>query len=88
MKDVIGFVRPLFNNAIIGNVEYTPEKAEEDIANNRVDLVAFGRAYIPNPDLVSRIANDYPLATSTPEHWFGGDAKGYTDYPTYEESTK
>jgi 2,4-dienoyl-CoA reductase-like NADH-dependent reductase (Old Yellow Enzyme family) len=45
------------------------------------DLVAFGRAYIANPDLVERIANGAPLATPNAAGWYGGDSAGYIDYP-------
>jgi len=43
--------------------------------------VSFGRAYIANPDLVERFRRGAPL--NTPDHgtFFGGGAKGYTDYP-------
>ncbi|GAB4396268.1 MAG: alkene reductase [Rhodoferax sp.] len=46
------------------------------------DLVSFGRAFIANPDLVSRLRKGKPLATSDRKTWYGGGAHGYTDYPT------
>lgn len=46
------------------------------------DLVAFGRPYIGNPDLVERLRAGAPLAESDRSTWYGGGAKGYTDYPT------
>ena len=45
------------------------------------DLVAFGRHYLGNPDLVARIRLGIPLARSENKTWYGGGAKGYTDYP-------
>ncbi len=46
------------------------------------DLVAFGRPYIGNPDLVERLKAGAPLAESDRSTWYGGGAKGYTDYPS------
>ena len=46
------------------------------------DLVAFGKAYIANPDLVSRLRTDAPLNTPDAATFYGGGATGYTDYPT------
>jgi len=43
--------------------------------------VAFGRPFIANPDLVRRLREDAPLNTPDPATFYGGGAKGYTDYP-------
>lgn len=45
------------------------------------DLMAFGRAYIANPDLVARLQAGGPYAEADPTRYYGGDARGYTDYP-------
>ncbi|MDI1340226.1 alkene reductase [Polaromonas sp.] len=45
------------------------------------DLVAFGRPYIANPDLVRRLREGAPLNTPDKTTFYGGGAKGYTDYP-------
>lgn len=45
------------------------------------DLVAFGRPFISNPDLVERLRKGKPFAESDRTTWYGGGAKGYTDYP-------
>jgi N-ethylmaleimide reductase len=47
-----------------------------------VDLVAFGRPFIGNPDLVERLRKGKALVESDHSTWYGGGAKGYTDYPT------
>ena len=49
---------------------------------NGADLVAFGRPFIANPDLVRRLREDAPLNTPDRATFYGGGAKGYTDYPT------
>ncbi|HIP29955.1 MAG TPA: hypothetical protein EYG93_03610 [Sulfurospirillum arcachonense] len=55
------------------------------INKDLVDIVAFGRYYIPNPDLVERFKNGYPLAEIKDSHTlFGGrDEVGFTDYLNY-----
>ena len=45
------------------------------------DLVAFGQAYIANPDLVERFAQHYPLAEADWDTYYQGGSKGYADYP-------
>jgi N-ethylmaleimide reductase len=45
------------------------------------DLVAFGRPFIANPDLVRRLKQDAPLNPLDKDTLYGGGAKGYTDYP-------
>jgi N-ethylmaleimide reductase len=48
---------------------------------HEADLVAFGRAYISNPDLVERLRTGGPLNAWDKTTFYGGGAKGYTDYP-------
>jgi N-ethylmaleimide reductase len=59
-----------------------PEKAEALIEKGLIDAVAFGRAYIANPDLVARLQRKAELNPQRPESFYGGGAEGYTDYPT------
>ncbi|KAI8614511.1 hypothetical protein BC830DRAFT_1065435 [Chytriomyces sp. MP71] len=66
---------------------YTCESAEEAVASARADLVGFGRDFITNPDLVSRLSRGLPVtqdADALTGH-YGGGPKKYTDYPTWEE---
>jgi 2,4-dienoyl-CoA reductase-like NADH-dependent reductase (Old Yellow Enzyme family) len=58
-------------------------RAEATLGEGLADLIAFGRPYIANPDLVERMQNDWPLAEREPATVYGGGAEGYTDYPTY-----
>ena len=53
-----------------------------------VDLVAFGRAFIANPDLVSRFAIGAPLAMPSRQTFYAGGATGYTDYLTLAEGAE
>ena len=75
-------VRARFHGPIVGAGAYTPEKAENLIAKGLIDAVAFGRDYIANPDLVERLQRKAELNPQRPESFYGGDAEGYTDYPT------
>ena len=74
--------RAVFPNALIGNVGYTQESAEERVASSDADLIAFGRPYITNPDLVERFERGLPLAPSDDNsHWYTFGPEGYADYP-------
>jgi N-ethylmaleimide reductase len=77
--------RPLWKGVLIGAGGFTGEPAEAAIKAGHADAIAFGRYFISNPDLPRRLQNGWPL---TPYHrptFYGGDAKGYTDYPAYDE---
>ncbi|ELI8004788.1 alkene reductase [Yersinia enterocolitica] len=74
-------VRARFKGVIIGAGAYTAEKAESLIEKGFIDAVAFGRSYISNPDLVERLQQNAPLNEPDGETFYGGGAKGYTDYP-------
>lgn len=79
-----------FREAYVGTLilagMYTKDEGELDIREDLTDLVAFGRPFISNPDLVERLKNDWPLTTADPSTFYGGDHVGYTDYPVYETS--
>ncbi len=81
-------IRKHWDGIIMCNVGLTKEIAEGLIRSGAADMACFGRLYISNPDLPERFANDWPLADPAPyETWWGHTgAKGYTDFPTYEET--
>jgi N-ethylmaleimide reductase len=66
------------------NNGYDKALAEKSVAGG-ADLVAFGRPYIANPDLVERLKAGAPLNTPDKTTFYGGGAKGYTDYPSLAE---
>lgn len=74
-------VRARFQGVIVGAGAYTAEKAEDLIEKGFIDAVAFGRSYISNPDLVARLQQQAPLNEPDGDTFYGGGAKGYTDYP-------
>ncbi len=67
------------------NNGYDAGLADKALAHG-ADLVAFGRPYIANPDLVERLRRDAPLNAPDKATFYGGGAKGYTDYPPLEQS--
>lgn len=74
--------RPLFNGVLIGNCGYDKDTAEAAIAAKQADMIAFGRPWITNPDLPERFKHNAPLTPADDmTHWYGGGAKGYSDYP-------
>lgn len=79
--------RAVFDSPLMGNCGYTQETAEKAIAEGDADLIAFGRPYISNPDLVQRFAENLPLNPPAEQNvWYSFDQKGYTDFPIYAES--
>ena len=68
------------------NADYDGASAEAAIASGDADAVAFGRAYIANPDLLDRLAAGAALNTPDPHSFYGGDEHGYTDYPALADS--
>lgn len=79
-------LRPLFNGKIIAAGGFEKETAEEIIARGDADLVAFGRHFAANPDLVKRFRHGWPLNAHDRSTFYGGDASGYVDYPFYAEA--
>lgn len=78
------YFRSVYNGTIISAGGYDRELANATIAAGDADLIAFGRLYIANPDLVERFALDAPLNPYDRSTFYGGTEKGYTDYPTLE----
>jgi len=79
--------RTTFHGPIMGNCGYTAESAEAAIANGAADLIAFGRPYLSNPDLVERFANGWQLnPPAEMRAWSAPTAEGYTDFPFHPKS--
>ena len=72
------------HGAWIVNNGYTRSMAVDAVASGTADMVAFGRPFISNPDLVSRLRLDAPLAALDADTLYGGGAAGYTDYPALD----
>ena len=63
--------------------DFTKDTAERAIQKGDADLIAFGRDFIANPDLVERLKNDWPLAERNRTHWYSQGPDGLIDYPVY-----
>ena len=74
-------LRKLWSGAWIVNNGYTRQMALDAVATGRAEAVAFGKAFISNPDLTRRLREDLPLAALDQKTMYGGGAEGYTDYP-------
>ncbi|PXX98075.1 alkene reductase [Marinifilum breve] len=77
-------LRQVFRGALIYAGHYTKEKAEDALAKGWADMIGFGSDFIANPDLPYRLENDLKLNQGDKDTYFGGSAKGYTDYPSYK----
>lgn len=73
--------RKKFDGVFISAGGYTPETAERALELGMADAIAFGRLYIANPDLPERIYRNLPLNKYNRSTFYGGNEKGYTDYP-------
>jgi N-ethylmaleimide reductase len=74
-------LRSRFPGSWMVNNGYSRALAIDTVANGKADLVAFGRPFICNPDLVRRLREDAPLNELRADKLYGGGAEGYTDYP-------
>ncbi|KDO22798.1 hypothetical protein SPRG_11557 [Saprolegnia parasitica CBS 223.65] len=79
--------RKHYKGVLVGNQSYTRDEANEAIATGKLDAVAFGAAYVANPDLVARFQKNAPLNEGNPKTYFAQGDEGYNDYPLLEEST-
>jgi N-ethylmaleimide reductase len=77
-------LRKRFDGAYIANNGYDFELADKVLSANQADLIAFGKLFIANPDLVERLKRGAPLNAPDKATFYGGGAKGYTDYPALE----
>ncbi|WP_019506340.1 alkene reductase [Pleurocapsa sp. PCC 7319] len=80
-------IKKVYDGTLMGNCGYDRTDAEKAIASGDADLIAFGRPYISNPDLVARFVNNWELNPDADQSvWYSFDAEGYTNFPTYQES--
>lgn len=74
-------IRSVFKGPIIAAGGFERDSAEQIVDGGDADLVAFGRHFAANPDLVDRLRRDLPLSRHDRDTFYGGDERGYTDYP-------
>ena len=82
MADVMPVARAHYKGVLVGNMGYSSEEAESAIQAGLLDAVAFGTAFVANPDLPARVKAGAPLNVPDASTFYTPGAKGYTDYPT------
>lgn len=76
--------RPKYYGNLMINANFDQESGNKVIEEGNADLVAFGKLFISNPDLVERFAMNAPMADWDEDTFYTQGEKGYTDYPTYQ----
>jgi N-ethylmaleimide reductase len=79
--DVPALIRANYRGTLMLNQDYDRDSANAAIGAGSADLVSFGKLFIANPDLPERFRASAPLNVPDPSSFYGGDARGYTDYP-------
>jgi N-ethylmaleimide reductase len=79
---MIDLMRKRYHGKLIVAGGFDRDMAEKWLREGRADLIAFGRKFLANPDLPQRLRRGETLNREDPETYYGGGAKGYTDYPT------
>lgn len=74
-------LRRAFRGLYMANGDYDMARGHAALASGTADLIAYGIPFIANPDLPARFASNMPLARADPATFYGGDERGYTDYP-------
>ena len=84
-QDPLDLVNENWTGPLIFNRGLTLESAQAVLAAGKADAASFGYLFIGNPDLVERLRANAPLTVADPRAYYGGGARGYTDFPTLEE---
>jgi N-ethylmaleimide reductase len=72
----------MWRSALIANKAYDLARANAVLQNGAADLISFATLFIANPDLPERFRRCAPFNAAERKTYYGGSAKGYTDYPT------
>ncbi|MHA7944230.1 alkene reductase [Formosa sp. 3Alg 14/1] len=85
VSEIAKHFRPLYNGTLMINNEFDKEKGNKVLEDGDADLVAYGKLFISNPDLVERFEQDVDLAEWDEDTFYTTGEKGYTDYPKATE---
>jgi N-ethylmaleimide reductase len=85
-KDVMAAFGTLTTHTLIANAGYTKETAEAELQKGIAKIISFGAPFIANPDLVKRFELNAELNTPERSTFYGGDEKGYIDYPFLDQA--
>src|SRR5258708_10207725 len=80
-------IRKKYKGTLIVAGGFQADTAEQWLQQGKADLIAFGRKFIANPDLPERFRRRTALNPDDPSTYYGGGAKGYTDYPTLAQES-
>ncbi|MDN3618889.1 alkene reductase [Polaribacter undariae] len=81
VTEIAKHFRPLYNGTLMINTSFDKEKGNKVLEDGNADIVAYGKPFISNPDLVERFENNLELAEWDQDTFYTQGAKGYTDYP-------
>jgi len=81
VENIAEHFRPIYNGTLIINAGFDEEKGNKVLSEGKADLVAFGKLYVSNPDLVERFEMNIDLAEWNEETFYTPGKEGYTDYP-------
>lgn len=82
--DVLGTMRPLFDGPMMAVKGYSRADAAAAISAGQFDMIAYGQAYMANPDLAERFKYGWPLNVPKPDYYYTQGVEGFSDYPTYQ----
>lgn len=88
LKQVTPHFRHIYKGTLITNGGFSKKTANKALSEGTADLIAFGRAFISNPDLPERFAIDYPLSDWDETTFYTRGPEGYVDYPLMNTSNK
>ena len=77
--------RPMWSGVLLTAGNFASASAQSAVADGHADAIAFGRYFISNPDLPRRLQYGYQLTPYNRATFYGGEEKGYTDYPAHDE---
>jgi N-ethylmaleimide reductase len=81
VQNIAKHFRPLYNGTLMINSNFDQEKGNKVLEDGNADLVAFGKPYVSNSNLVARFENNLALADWDQDTFYTSGAEGYTDYP-------
>ncbi len=83
IQNIAEHYRPLYKGTLMINGGFTQESGNSIIERGKADLVAFGKPFVSNPDLVERFENNWPITEWDSDTFYTAGEKGYLDYKNY-----
>ena len=85
-ESIVPYYRKIYNGTLISCGGHTLESGNRMLENQEADLIAFGKPFISNPDLVEKLKTESPLNDWDKETFYHGGPRGYIDYPVLQYS--